>query len=170
MIFDIGALELVVLIVVGMLLFGPDKLPKMIQDVASFIRKVRSFSDTARDDIRKEMGPEFKDFEFQDLNPKRFTQKHIMENDNLGLKDLQESFDLRKEITEVSDAVNLHKSDESDSGASDVPHPQGGSATGASQTANLTKTPDLSKPVNGSKPVNVGKTADTPPPYDPDAT
>ena len=150
----------VVLIVLGMLLFGPDKLPKMIQDVASFIRKVRSFSDSARDDIRREMGPEFKDFEFQDLNPKRFAQKHIMENDDLGIKELRESFDLRKELTDVSDAVNIHKNGEPDSSP----------AAGASESAKLTKTPDLTKPVNGSKPVDGGVKADTPPPFDPDAT
>lgn len=164
MIFDIGALELVVLIVVGMLLFGPEKLPKMIQDVASFIRKVRNFSDSARDDIRKEMGPEFKDFEFQDLNPKRFAQKHVMDNDDLGIKELQESFDLRKELTDVSDAVNIHKDDEPDSSPPDPLSKQGSPAAGAAETANLTKAPDLSKPVNGSK------VADTPPPFDSDAT
>lgn len=164
MIFDIGGLELVVLIVMGMLLFGPDKLPKMIQDVASFIRKVRSFSDSARDDIRKEMGPEFKDFDFQDLNPKRFAQKHIMDNDDLGIKDLRDSFDLRKELTDVSDAVNVHKNGEPETSPPDPLRKKDSPAVGAADTANLTKTPDLSKPVNGTK------SADTPPPFDPDAT
>ncbi|MBB1246783.1 Sec-independent protein translocase subunit TatB, partial [Streptomyces durbertensis] len=109
MIFDFGAMELLVLVVLGMLLFGPEKLPKVISDVVSFIRKVRSFSDSARDDIRNELGPEFKDFEFQDLHPKRFAQKHLMDRDDLGIKELKEireSLDLRKELSEVTDAVN----------------------------------------------------------------
>ncbi len=106
MFFDIGPLELVALIILAVLVFGPEKLPKVIQDVAGFIRKVREFSDNARDDIRKELGPEFKDFEFEDLNPKNFARKHLLDNDDLGLKEIRNSFDLRQELAEVTDAVN----------------------------------------------------------------
>ncbi|MEU2450433.1 sec-independent translocase [Streptomyces sp. NPDC012765] len=109
---DIGALELVTIVVLGILVFGPDKLPKVIQDVTGFIRKVRAFSDSAKHDIRSELGPEFKDFEFEDLNPKTFIRKQLNENEDL--KDLRSSFDLRKELNDVSDAV---KSSASDPGA-----------------------------------------------------
>ncbi|NEE18573.1 Sec-independent protein translocase subunit TatB, partial [Streptomyces sp. SID7499] len=64
---DIGALELLTLGVLAVLVFGPDKLPKLIQDVTRTIRKVREFSDSAKEDIRSELGPQFKDFEFEDL-------------------------------------------------------------------------------------------------------
>ncbi|MEU1345828.1 sec-independent translocase [Streptomyces sp. NPDC005775] len=104
---DIGALELVTLAIIGVLVFGPDKLPKVIQDASRFIRKIREFSESAKEDIRTELGPEFKDFEFEDLNPKTFVRKQLMDgNDDLGLKEIRESFDLRKEVAEVSDAVN----------------------------------------------------------------
>ncbi|MYR63862.1 Sec-independent protein translocase TatB, partial [Streptomyces sp. SID625] len=55
---DIGLPELATLIVLAMLVFGPDKLPKMIQDVVRTIRKIREFSESAKQDIRKELGPE----------------------------------------------------------------------------------------------------------------
>ncbi|MFI1885862.1 sec-independent translocase [Streptomyces jumonjinensis] len=104
---DIGALELVTLVVLAVLVFGPDKLPKFIQDVSRFIRKVREFSDNAKQDIRSELGPEFKDFDFEDLNPKTFIRKQLNEHDELReLKELGDSFDLRKEMNEVADAVN----------------------------------------------------------------
>ncbi|MFD5888478.1 sec-independent translocase [Streptomyces sp. NPDC060334] len=101
---DIGALELVTIVVLAILVFGPDKLPKMIQDVTGVIRKIRSFSDSAKQDIRSELGPEFKDFEFEDLNPKTFIRKQLTENEDL--KDIRSSFDLRKELNDVTDAVN----------------------------------------------------------------
>lgn len=108
---DIGALELVTLAVLGVLVFGPEKLPKVIQDASRFIRKVREFSESAKEDIRTELGPEFKDFEFEDLNPKTFVRKQLMDgNDDLGLKEIRESFDLRKEMAEVTDAVNGRES------------------------------------------------------------
>ncbi|UGY93487.1 sec-independent translocase [Streptomyces gobiensis] len=109
MFLDIGPLELAVLIILAVLIFGPEKLPKMIQDVASFIRKVKNFSDSARDDIRSELGPEFKDFEFEDLHPKKFAQKHLLDNDELGLKEIRNGFDVRKELAEVTDAVNIRE-------------------------------------------------------------
>ena len=45
---DIGPLELVTLVVLAVLVFGPDKLPKIIQDVTRTIRKIREFSDSAK--------------------------------------------------------------------------------------------------------------------------
>ncbi|MFI5827078.1 sec-independent translocase [Streptomyces sp. NPDC051578] len=101
---DIGALEVVTIVVLAILVFGPDKLPKVIQDVSGVIRKIRSFSDSAKQDIRSELGPEFKDFEFEDLNPKTFIRKHLAENEDL--REIRTSFDLRKELSEVTDAVN----------------------------------------------------------------
>lgn len=104
---DIGALELLTLGVLAVLVFGPDKLPKLIQDVTRTIRKIREFSDSAKEDIRSELGPQFKDFEFEDLNPKTFVRKQLMDgNDDLGLKEIRESFDLRKDLSDVTDAVN----------------------------------------------------------------
>lgn len=106
---DIGALELVTLFVLAVLVFGPDKLPKVIQDVTRTIRKIREFSDSAKEDIRSELGPEFKDFEFEDLNPKTFIRKQL-ENDELGLKEIRNGFDLKKEMAEVTDAVQGRES------------------------------------------------------------
>ncbi|MFC7470658.1 sec-independent translocase [Actinomadura keratinilytica] len=131
---DIGLLEVLTIVVLAVLIFGPDKLPKVIQDVAGFIRKIRDFSDSAKRDIREELGPEFKDFEFEDLNPKTFIRKQL-ENDDLGLKDIRDSFDLRKEMGDVADAVNGREEAESVAGpAADGP-------------VDLTKRPEKSAPV-----------------------
>ena len=151
MFFDIGPLELVALVVLAVLVFGPDKLPKVIQDTMAFIRKVRAFSDSAKDDIRRELGPEFKDFEFEDLNPKTFIRKNLMNGeDEYGLselKELRDSLDMRKEMAEVTDAVNGVEPATSSSG-----NPNG--AAGGSDR--------LRKPDRMSK--------EEPPPFDPDAT
>ncbi|GGQ25099.1 MULTISPECIES: sec-independent translocase [Streptomyces] len=119
---DIGALELVTIVVLAILVFGPDKLPKVIQDVTGFIRKVRAFSDSAKQDIRSELGPEFKDFEFEDLNPKTFIRKQLTENEDLN--EIRTSFDLRKELNDVTDAVNHPQTDA-------APASPSGAATGA---------------------------------------
>ncbi|MGP3953352.1 sec-independent translocase [Streptomyces sp. 7N604] len=120
---DIGALELVALVILAVLIFGPDKLPKLIQDVSRFIRKVRDFSENAKADIRSELGPEFKDFEFEDLNPKTLVRKQLMDNDELGLKEIRNGFDFRKDVSEVADAVHGRASDSS--------HASDGSSSGS---------------------------------------
>ncbi|GAA3155237.1 sec-independent translocase [Streptomyces rameus] len=117
---DIGPLELVTIVVLAVLVFGPDKLPKVIQDVTRTIRKIREFSESAKQDIRTELGPEFKDFEFEDLNPKTFIRKQL-DNDDLGLKEIRNGFDLKKEMAEVTDAVNSRDGDASSAPSSSSP-------------------------------------------------
>ncbi|MCX4883407.1 MULTISPECIES: sec-independent translocase [unclassified Streptomyces] len=114
---DIGPLELVTLVVLAVLVFGPDKLPKLIQDVTRTIRKIREFSESAKQDIRSELGPEFKDFDFEDLNPKTFIRKQL-DNDDLGLKEIRNGFDLKKEMAEVTDAVHSREADSPSSASS----------------------------------------------------
>ena len=145
---DVGPLELVTLIVLAVLVFGPDKLPKMIQDVTRTIRKIREFSESAKADIRDELGPDFKDFEFEDLNPKTFIRKQL-DNDELGLKEIRNGFDLKKEMAEVTDAVHNRESDSSAAGGS-----AGGTAGGS---VDMTKKREKLD-------------ADEHPPYDADAT
>ncbi|MCQ4042943.1 sec-independent translocase [Streptantibioticus rubrisoli] len=105
MFFNISPLDVVAIMLLAVIIFGPDKLPKLIQDASRMIRKLREFSDSAKEDIRKELGPEFKDFEFEDLNPKTFVRKNLLDNDSLGLKDIRSSFDLKDEVAAVREAV-----------------------------------------------------------------
>jgi sec-independent protein translocase protein TatB len=148
---DIGPLEVVTLIVLAVLVFGPDKLPKVIQDITRTIRKIREFSESAKQDIRQELGPEFKDFEFEDLNPKTFIRKQL-DNDELGLKEIRNGFDLKKEMAEVTDAVH---SRDSESGSSS-------SSSSSSSSGSSGGTVDMTK-----KPENPGEDR---PPFDADAT
>ncbi|MEJ1197818.1 MULTISPECIES: sec-independent translocase [unclassified Streptomyces] len=148
---DIGALELVTLVVLAVLVFGPEKLPKVIQDVTRTIRKIREFSDSAKQDIRQELGPEFKDFEFEDLNPKTFIRKQL-DNDELGLKEIRNGFDLKKEMAEVTDAVHGRESESSS-----------GSSSGSSASGSTGGRVDMSK-----KPETPA--IDDRPPFDADAT
>jgi sec-independent protein translocase protein TatB len=89
--FDIGPIKLVALVILAVVIFGPDKLPKLVSEAMGFIRKIREFSETAKQDIRKELGPEFQDFEFEDLNPKTFVRKQLAAHgEDFGLGELQE--------------------------------------------------------------------------------
>jgi sec-independent protein translocase protein TatB len=81
---------MVTLLVVALLIFGPDKLPAVAKDAAQMLRTVRNMAKDARSQIKTELGPEFTDFDLDSLNPRSFVRKHLLEgedDDLLGLRD-----------------------------------------------------------------------------------
>ncbi len=87
---DIGPLEMIALVVLAILLFGPDKLPKLAADAARMLRQFREFSQGAKADLTRELGPEFRDLNLEDLNPRTFVRKNLLGNGKL----LDDDFDL----------------------------------------------------------------------------
>ena len=77
--FGIGIPEFMVILVVALITFGPDRLPDFARQAGRMVRQVRSFANNARDDIRAELGPEYADFELNDLDPRKAIRKHILE-------------------------------------------------------------------------------------------
>ncbi len=110
---DVGVLELATLVVLALVLYGPDKLPEAIRTVSAVIRKFREFSESAKRDVRDGLGPEFEDFEFEDLNPRTFVRKHVLDGDGMGLEGIRNALDPRPELKEALDSVR----DMADAGA-----------------------------------------------------
>ncbi|WP_139978208.1 sec-independent translocase [Nocardioides litoris] len=77
--FGIGLPELTVIALVAVIVFGPDKLPDLAKQAGAMVRKLREFANTARDDLREELGPEYADLELRDLDPRAIVRKHIIE-------------------------------------------------------------------------------------------
>ncbi|MGZ4437860.1 MAG: sec-independent translocase [Nocardioides sp.] len=75
--FGIGLPELMVIMLVAVVVFGPDRLPDFARQAGRMVRQLRKLADSARDDIRAELGPEFADFELTDLDPRRAVQKYV---------------------------------------------------------------------------------------------
>ncbi|WP_433161220.1 sec-independent translocase [Kribbella sp. CA-247076] len=77
--FGIGPFELVVIAIVAVLVFGPDRLPEFARTAGRLLRQVRQMVTNAQTDLRNELGPEFADLDIQDLNPRNFVRKHLLE-------------------------------------------------------------------------------------------
>lgn len=77
--FDVGLGELAVIAFVAVLVLGPDKLPDLARQAAVMIRKFREVANSARDELRSELGPEFSDLELRDLDPREMVRKQIAE-------------------------------------------------------------------------------------------
>ena len=75
--FGIGMGEFLGLIVLGLFLVGPDKLPNAAKDFARFLHKVRNFTSYASRELKENLGPGFEDLDVSDLTPKKLAKKVI---------------------------------------------------------------------------------------------
>ena len=69
--------EFLGLIVLGLFLVGPDKLPNAAKDFARFLHKVRNFTSYASRELKENLGPGFEDLDVSDLTPKNLAKKVI---------------------------------------------------------------------------------------------
>ena len=81
-VFDLSTGKLLVLAVIALVIFGPNELPKMASQAGKALRDLRRVAEGAKNDLREGLGPEFADFELEDLHPKRFVQKHFLDDLN----------------------------------------------------------------------------------------
>jgi len=81
-VFDLSISKLLVLAVIALVVFGPKELPKVAAQAGRALRDLRRIAEGAKNDLREGLGPEFADFEIEDLNPKRFVQKHLFDEFN----------------------------------------------------------------------------------------
>jgi sec-independent protein translocase protein TatB len=78
-VFDLSLTKLLVLAVIALVVFGPKELPKIAAQAGRALRDLRRIAEGAKQDLREGLGPEFQDFDFDDLNPRRFVQKHLLD-------------------------------------------------------------------------------------------
>jgi sec-independent protein translocase protein TatB len=79
-VFDLSVTKLLVLAVIALVVFGPHELPKIAQQAGRALRDLRRIAEGAKADLREGLGPEFQDFDFEDLNPRRFVRKHLLDD------------------------------------------------------------------------------------------
>jgi sec-independent protein translocase protein TatB len=80
--FDLSISKLLILAVIALVIFGPNELPKIASQAGRALRDLRKIAEGAKNDLREGLGPEFSDFDIEDLNPKRFVQKHLFDDIN----------------------------------------------------------------------------------------
>ena len=68
--FGVGLPEFTVIALVAVVVFGPDKLPEFARQAGRFLHRLKVFATGARDELRTELGPEFRDLELRDLDPR----------------------------------------------------------------------------------------------------
>ena len=96
--FGIGGGEFLTLIVLALILIGPDRLPNVATDAAKLVRKLRDIANAATAELRENLGPGFEDLDVTDLHPKKLIRKTIGNS-------------LDEISTEINSGFGLEKSD-----------------------------------------------------------
>jgi sec-independent protein translocase protein TatB len=78
-VFDLSLTKIMVLGVLALIIFGPDQLPKLAAQAGRALRDLRRIAENAKADLQEGLGPEFQDFDINDLNPRSFVRKHLWE-------------------------------------------------------------------------------------------
>jgi sec-independent protein translocase protein TatB len=88
-VFDsIGWVEILIIVVAGLFILGPERLPEAAGWVGRTIRQVRDYATGAREQLKQEMGPEFEQLrkpledlrELRNFDPKKAVTKHLFDD------------------------------------------------------------------------------------------
>jgi sec-independent protein translocase protein TatB len=70
------------LAVAGLIIFGPERLPKALQDAGRMLRELRTMARGAATDLKAELGPEMADLDLRSLHPLRFVENALFGEDD----------------------------------------------------------------------------------------
>jgi sec-independent protein translocase protein TatB len=87
---NVGWGEMLVLVAIGLVILGPERLPGAIRWTASALRQAREYVTNATDQLRDEMGPEFDDLrvplselqKLRGMTPRAALTKHLLDGDD----------------------------------------------------------------------------------------
>ena len=82
-VFGINGTEFLVIILVAVIVVGPQRLPEYTRKLTQMVRQLRVFLDNARSQIAEEVGPEMADLDLSSLDPRQYDPRKIV-RDALG--------------------------------------------------------------------------------------
>jgi sec-independent protein translocase protein TatB len=110
---DINGPEFVLLLVLAVILFGPERLPDLARKAARLLHYLRTVAGSAQQQLSKELGPEFENLDFRDMNPRTFVQKHLLDDIDPIIADV------KSEVSDVGKTINSSSADFSNAVAKD---------------------------------------------------
>lgn len=70
--------KLLIIGVIAVFLLGPDKLPHYAAQLGRLVRSMRDMANGAKDRMREEMGPDFDDVDWKQLDPRQYDPRRII--------------------------------------------------------------------------------------------
>ncbi|MEI2733260.1 MAG: Sec-independent protein translocase protein TatB [Dermatophilaceae bacterium] len=76
--FDINGYELVVLVIVAIIVLGPERLPEYAAKLGRGVRQVRAMAESARASLKDQLGPEFDEVDWRQYDPRQYDPRRIV--------------------------------------------------------------------------------------------
>ena len=70
--------KLLIIGIIALVLIGPDRLPGYAAKLGQFVRSLRDMANGAKSRLRDEMGPEFDDIDWRQLDPRQYDPRRII--------------------------------------------------------------------------------------------
>lgn len=70
--------KLIIVVVIALIVIGPEKLPGFAHKLGELVRNVKRMADGAKDRLREEMGPEFDEVNWKQLDPRQYDPRRII--------------------------------------------------------------------------------------------
>jgi sec-independent protein translocase protein TatB len=77
-VFDITGWEFVILIVLAVVVLGPDRLPEYAAKLARVVRQVRAMAEGAKGQLKEQLGPDFEDINWRQYDPRLYDPRRIV--------------------------------------------------------------------------------------------
>ncbi|MGY4711877.1 Sec-independent protein translocase protein TatB [Mycolicibacterium sp. CBM1] len=92
---NVGWGEMLLLVVVGLVILGPERLPGAIRWTSSTLRQARDYISGATSQLREDLGPEFDDLrqplselqKLRGMTPRAALTKHLLDGDDSWLNE-----------------------------------------------------------------------------------
>ncbi|WP_319435789.1 Sec-independent protein translocase protein TatB [Mycobacterium sp. RTGN5] len=96
---NVGWGEMLLLVVVGLVILGPERLPGAIRWTSNTMRQARDYVTGATSQLREDLGPEFEDFrqplselqKLRGMTPRAALTKHLLDGDDSWIGDAFQS-------------------------------------------------------------------------------
>lgn len=70
--------KLLIIGLIAVFLLGPERLPYYASQLARLVRSLRDMANGAKDRMREEMGPDFDDIDWKQLDPRQYDPRRII--------------------------------------------------------------------------------------------
>lgn len=82
-VFDINGFELLIILVLAVILVGPDRLPEYVNGLRGIAKRVRGFVDEGRNTLRDEFGDDvdWSQYDPRQYDPRRIVRDALLEDD-----------------------------------------------------------------------------------------
>lgn len=81
MIGGLGWAETAVILLLGLFLFGPERLPGLAADAGRLLRKLRVYVKEMGQELKDELGPEVADLDLRSLHPREIVRRNLFEDE-----------------------------------------------------------------------------------------